>query len=120
MTDLRTKLKGYLAQGVAAIAPDRAQVPIELAPPKQAQHGDFASNVALQHAKALKRNPREVAQALIAALPPSELVERIEIAGAGFINIFVTAAARQAIVATVLSERDEFGRGHGRLGERAM
>jgi arginyl-tRNA synthetase len=120
MTDLRTRLKEYLALGVSAIAPDRARAPIELAPPKQAQHGDFASNVALQHAKALKRNPREVAQALIAALPPSELVERIEIAGAGFINIFVTAAARQAIVATVLSERDEFGRGHGRLGERAM
>ena len=69
MTDLRTRLKEYLAQGVAAIAPARADVPIELGPPKQAEHGDFASNVALQHAKTLKRNPREVAQALVAALP---------------------------------------------------
>jgi arginyl-tRNA synthetase len=120
MTDLRTKLKGYLAQGVAAIAPDRAQVPIELGPPKQAQHGDFASNVALQLAKTLRRNPREVAQALVAALPRNELVERIEIAGAGFINIFVTPAARQAIVATILSERDYFGRGVTRRGERVM
>src|SRR5215471_15657290 len=120
MTDLRTKLKEYLAQGVAAIAPDRAHVPIELGPPKQAHHGDFASNVALQHAKTLKRNPREVAQALVAALPRNELVERIEIAGAGFINIFVTAAARQAIVATILSERDRFGRANARRGERVM
>jgi len=120
MTDLRTRLKEYLALGVAAIAPARAGAPIELEPPKQAQHGDFASNVALQHAKALKRNPREVAQALVAALPPNELVWRIEIAGAGFINIFVTAAARQAIVATILSERDDFGRGHARRGERVM
>ncbi|HET7097428.1 MAG TPA: arginine--tRNA ligase, partial [Casimicrobiaceae bacterium] len=120
MTDLRTKLKEYLALGVAAIAPDRAQVPVELGPPKQATHGDFASNVALQHAKALKRNPRDVAQALVKALPPNELVERIEIAGAGFINIFVTAAARQAIVATILSARDDFGRGDARRGERVM
>ncbi|HET7033797.1 MAG TPA: arginine--tRNA ligase [Casimicrobiaceae bacterium] len=120
MTDLRTRLKEYLALGVAAIAPARADAPIELGPPKQAQHGDFASNVALQHAKALKRNPREVAQALLAALPPNDLVERIEIAGAGFINIFVTAAARQAIVTTILSERDDFGRGHARRGERVM
>ncbi len=120
MTDLRTKLKEYLALGVAAIAPDRAQVPVELGPPKQATHGDFASNVALQHAKALKRNPRDFAQALLKALPPNELVERIEIAGAGFINIFVTAAARQAIVATILSARDDFGRGDARRGERVM
>src|SRR5262249_11944026 len=120
MTDLRTRLKEYLALGVTAIAPDRAQVPIELGPPKHAQHGDFASNVALQHAKALRRNPREVAQALVAALPRSELVERIEIAGAGFINIFVTAAARQAIVAKILCEHDDFGRGSSRRGERVM
>src|SRR5437867_10747233 len=112
MTDMRTRLKELLTLGVAAIAPERAHVPVELDPPKQAQHGDFASNVALQHAKALKRNPREVAQALVAALPPSELVERIEIAGAGFINIFVTPAARQAVVATILAERDDFGRGN--------
>jgi len=120
MTDLRTRLKEYLAQGVAAIAPARADVPIELGPPKQAEHGDFASNVALQHAKTLKRSPREVAQALLAALPRNELVDRIEIAGAGFINIFVTPAARQAIVATILSERNDFGRANARLGERVM
>ncbi|HVN36410.1 MAG TPA: arginine--tRNA ligase [Casimicrobiaceae bacterium] len=120
MTDLRTSLRELLALGVAAIAPERVHVPVELSPPKQPQHGDFASNVALQHAKALKRNPREVAQALVAALPRNHLVERIEIAGAGFINVFVTAAARQAIVATILSEREDFGRANGRRGERVM
>ncbi len=120
MTDLRTRLKELLTLGVAAIAPQRAHIPVELDPPKQAQHGDFASNVALQHAKALGRNPREVAQALVAALPPSDLVERIEIAGAGFVNIFVTPAARQAVVAMILAERDDFGRGNARRGERVM
>jgi len=120
MTDLRTRLKEFLTLGVAAIAPQRAHIAVELDAPKQAQHGDFASNVALQHAKALGRNPREFAQALVAALPPNDLVERIEVAGAGFINIFVAPAARQAVVAAILAERDDFGRGNARRGERVM
>ncbi|MEO8305233.1 MAG: arginine--tRNA ligase [Betaproteobacteria bacterium] len=120
MTDLRTKLKQYLTLAVLDVAPERGDVPVELEPPKQAQHGDFASNVALQHAKALKRNPREVAQALVAALPPNDLVERVEIAGAGFINIFVTPAARQAVVAGILAEGDRFGRNDARRGDRVM
>jgi arginyl-tRNA synthetase len=88
--------------------------------PKQAAHGDYATNVALQHAKALSRNPREFAAALIAALPPSPLVERTEIAGAGFVNVFVTPAARQAVVGRVLAERDRYGRSDARRGERVM
>ena len=120
MTDLRTRLKEYLAIGVAAVAPERSHLPIDLDPPKQAQHGDFASNVALQHAKALGRKPREFAQALVAALPANALVERIEIAGAGFINIFVTAAARQAVVAKILADGDNYGRGAACHGQRVM
>jgi arginyl-tRNA synthetase len=88
--------------------------------PKQAAHGDYATNVALQHAKALSRNPREFAAALIAALPHSPLVERAEIAGAGFVNVFVTPAARQAVVGRVLAERDRYGRSDARRGERVM
>jgi arginyl-tRNA synthetase len=67
MTDLRSQLEYWLAEGLAAVAPERVGAPVELDRPKQPEHGDFASNVALQHAKALKRNPREFAQALIAA-----------------------------------------------------
>src|SRR6185295_13096283 len=120
MTDLRSRLTELLAHGVAAIAPERAGSPIELDRPKQPEHGDFASNVALQHAKALRRNPREFAQALVAALPKSELVDKIEIAGAGFINIFVTPAARQAVVEDILVEGERFGRSESRRGERVM
>ncbi len=120
MTDLRTQIKAHLAQGVAAVAPERAGSPIELDRPKQPEHGDFASNVALQHAKALKRNPREFAQALVAALPKSDLVQKVDVAGAGFINIFVTPAARQAVVRDILAEGERFGRSDARAGERVM
>jgi len=120
MTDLRTELESWLAEGLATVAPECGDVPIELDRPKQAQHGDFASNVALQHAKSLRTNPREFARTLVAALPPSKWVAKVEIAGAGFINVFVTPAARQAVVAGILTEGDRYGRGGARRGERVM
>ena len=120
MNDLRTELQKYLTRGLVAVAPERADAVIDLDRPKMPEHGDFASNVALQHAKALKRNPRELAKSLVAALPASEWVEKVEIAGAGFINIFVTPAARQAVIRDVLAEGERFGRGNTRSGERVM
>ena len=120
MTDLPTQLGDWLAQGLAAVAPERAGAPIVVERPKQAAHGDYATNVALQHAKALGRNPRELAQALVAALPSSDLVTKAEIAGAGFINLFLTPAARAAVVARILEERERYGRSSARAGERVM
>ena len=79
----------WLAEGIARVAPGAAPPAIVLERPKQAQHGDYATNVALQLAKALKRNPRELAADLVAALPRSPLLARAEVAGAGFINLFV-------------------------------
>jgi arginyl-tRNA synthetase len=120
VTQLRTHLEAWLATGLAAVAPERAGAPIIIDRPKQAAHGDYATNVAMQHAKALRRNPREFAQALVAALPPSALVARTEVAGAGFINIFVTAAARTSTIRQIAVERERFGRSDERRGERVM
>jgi arginyl-tRNA synthetase len=81
--------------------------------PKQAAHGDLAITAAMQLAKPLKRNPREVAQALIASLQQraavQQWVESLEIAGPGFINLRLKAAAKQAVVAEVLDAGDGFG-----------
>jgi arginyl-tRNA synthetase len=83
---------------------------IELERPKQASHGDFACNVAMQLAKALKRNPREVAQTIIASLPASDLVEKTEIAGPGFINVFLKPAAWQNVALQTLQAGEAYGR----------
>jgi arginyl-tRNA synthetase len=77
---------------------------------RQASHGDYACNLAMQLAKPLRKSPRDIAQALIAALPTSEVVEKVEIAGAGFINVFITASAKQAAVKAVLQAADGYGR----------
>ena len=81
--------------------------------PRQAAHGDLACTAAMQLAKPLRKNPREVAQALIDALQRQPAVQRtvqaMEIAGPGFINLRLTAATRQAVVAEVLAATDRFG-----------
>src|SRR5690606_38103203 len=58
-------------------------------------HGDFATNIALQLAKPARRNPRQLAQAIVDALPTSDQVARVEIAGPGFINFHLSPLAYQ-------------------------
>jgi arginyl-tRNA synthetase len=93
------------------VAPDQADTPINLERPKQAGHGDFASNLALQLAKPLKRNPRDLANLLLAELPASTLVAKAEVAGAGFINFTLVSDAKTAVVQRVLEQGEAFGRG---------
>ena len=88
--------------------------------PKQAQHGDYATSIALQLAKALKRSPRELAAAAIASLDVSPWVERAEVAGAGFINLYLSAAARQAVVPRILREGERYGRSASTKPEKVM
>lgn len=97
--------------------PDTA-IQIELDRPRQSSHGDFACNAAMQLAKPLRRNPREVAQALIDALPDSDLVEKVEIAGPGFINVFVRPTAWQSLPAHILQQGAQFGRNDQGQGEK--
>jgi len=81
--------------------------------PKQASHGDLACTAAMQLARPLKKNPRELAQALVAALQAQpavqQWVEGLDIAGPGFINLRLKPAARQQVVAEVLARGPAFG-----------
>jgi len=87
---------------------------------RDATHGDFASNVAMQLAKAAKRKPRELAQAIVAALPASDLVAKVEIAGPGFINFFVSPAGYQQELLRVLDEGTAYGRSRMGAGQRVI
>jgi arginyl-tRNA synthetase len=115
--DLRHTLAAALRDAIARAGVDPAGAEPVLERPKQAGHGDFACNIALVLAKPLKRNPRELAQAIAAALDAPGLIARAEIAGPGFINLFVDAAARNGVVHAVLAGADTYGRsdvGQGR------
>src|SRR6059036_2111610 len=60
--------------------------------PRQAEHGDYATNVAMTHAKTARRAPRQIADAIVKHFPPLDAVARLEIAGPGFLNVFLSPA----------------------------
>ncbi len=74
------------------------------------EHGDFACNLAMLLARAARRNPRELATRLVAALPASPLVDKVEVAGPGFINFFLRTEAWHGEVRHILEQGDAYGR----------
>jgi arginyl-tRNA synthetase len=107
---LKAHISDCLTRAAASIGADSGQINILLERPKSAEHGDFSSNLAMQLAKPLRQNPREIAAALIKALPQSEYIAKVEIAGAGFINFFLNAQSQQTIISEILAVGDNFGR----------
>ncbi len=99
------------AQGVAGPLP----TPV-LERTRAREHGDFACNIALALAKPLHQRPRDIAAAIVAALPASPFVARVEIAGPGFINFFLADAAWHADVRSVLDTGANYGRGTAGAG----
>jgi len=112
MIQAKQELLAALQAAVAGLMPDAAFSPA-FESPKQAAHGDLACTAAMQLARPLKKNPRELAQGLIEALQQQPAVQRwvdaLEIAGPGFINFRLKAAAKQAVVAEVLRDGERFG-----------
>jgi len=122
LPEQQKQLISLIQAAVAQSLPD-AQPNVLLERPKVAAHGDVATNVAMQLAKPAGRNPRELAQAIVDALMAApgarDLVDSAEIAGPGFINLRITAAARQAVIATVAEQGASFGRA-ARSGEKIL
>jgi len=108
--DVKNQLTALLQQALASVAPTATATPINLERPRDPSHGDFATNLAMLLAKALKKNPREIAQQLVNELPPSALVTSAEVAGAGFINFRLDAGSKTDVVKAVLAEQENFGR----------
>ena len=113
MTSARDELLDALRAAMAEVSPGHGLEAV-FETPRQAAHGDLAVTAAMPLAKSQKRNPREVAAELIASMKAKTAVERwvesIDIAGPGFINLRLRAAARQRIVADVLAAGAGFGR----------
>ncbi|WP_254276587.1 arginine--tRNA ligase [Halomonas sp. 3H] len=90
---------------------------IKVDPTRDKSHGDYATNLALMLAKPAGRKPRDLAEALVVALPASDAVQKVEIAGPGFVNFFAATDAAAQVIRQVLDSGDAFGRsltGQGR------
>ena len=122
---MKTLIEALLKRALDALPEDLVasaarDVGIEVENTRDAQHGDFASNLAMRLARAARQNPRKIAQALVAALPASDAIEKIEIAGAGFINFFLKSDAYTLEIGKVLKDGDSYGRSLGGAGRRVQ
>lgn len=121
---MKQPLEQLLLEALKALAgtlpspADPAVVTVERA--RDAKHGDFATNVALRLAKDARRSPRDLAQAIVAALPPSPFVARAEVAGAGFINFFLTPDAYARELGRIHELAERYGRSGAGAGERVV
>jgi arginyl-tRNA synthetase len=116
MIAVKQELLGALGEALAELAPEQAPT-AAFESPRQAAHGDLACTAAMQLAKPLKTSPRDLAQRLVDALARRPAVKRwveaMEIAGPGFINLRLTAAAKQTVVGEVLAAGAAYGRRAG-------
>ena len=122
LPEQRQQVSALIEQALAGVG--AAGTPVVLERPKAETHGDIATNVALQTAKSLKKNPREVALAIADAVRSNPaaagLIESVEVAGPGFINLRIAAAAKFETVRAILRQGESFGTTSAHAGHRVM
>jgi len=115
-----------LLSTVVATLKSQEVIPAELEPrinvenTRDKAHGDLATNLAMMLAKPAKKNPRELAQLIVDALPESELVEKVEIAGPGFINFYLSDASTNSLIKAVLEQKEQYGRSNEGAGRKVQ
>jgi len=108
-------INAAIAATIAPLLADSGVAPVPtLERPRDPAHGDIACNIAMQIAKPLKKNPRELAQAIVANLlaQPDAILASAEIAGPGFINMRIHDSAKQAVIKHILEQGEHFGKSH--------
>ncbi len=116
--DFKDHLRTLFSEAVRRISDLEPEIHLER--PKLGAHGDYACNVAMQLAKPLKRNPRQIAAEILEFLPHSEHVERVEIAGAGFLNVFIRRSSKQEIARQILLAGTNYGNSTMGAGTRVQ
>lgn len=103
-----------------SIIPADHEVTLSFERTRQKEHGDLACNAAMTLAKIARKNPRELAQILVDALPESTLIARTEIAGPGFINVFLANEAKTACLPTIFQQGDHYGLATPESGDKIL
>ncbi|MDO4814858.1 MAG: arginine--tRNA ligase [Gemella sp.] len=115
---MKNKVVALLENSVAKMTEEKISVYVET--PKNTDNGDFSSNIAMQLTKVLKKNPRMIAEEIIANIEENDFVEKIDIAGPGFINFFVKKSGLAEVLDKVLSEKDDFGQNNSGNNEKVL
>ena len=116
---LEAAIKAAIERAVAAGSlSGQAPASIKLERPKDRDHGDYATSIALQLAKPAGKNPREIAQIISDQLLGTQGITKVEIAGPGFINITLNRANQAELVSTILTAKKDYGKGNALAGVR--
>ena len=122
---MKHQIKQLVSRALESMAEEGVILPDQLPQPiiertRDSRHGDFACNVAMVLAKAARRKPRELADSLVALLPEASAVEKVEIAGPGFINFHLSPGAYHLLVSTIIEQGHGFGRSELGRGRRVQ
>jgi arginyl-tRNA synthetase len=120
---LKQIINDLIAQALRGLQQDARlssdlSINIQVTPAKDPSQGDFASNIALTLAKQAGMAPRVLAEAIVANLPAQDSIERVEVAGPGFINFFVNSATSHAVVQRILEQGDSYGASEQGQGQK--
>lgn len=102
------------------IVPTDVNPSVQIERARDAKFGDFACNLAMQLAKPAKQKPRDLAAQLIERLPTADFVEKLDIAGPGFINIFIKQAVQYAVIQQILQQKENFGCSQAGQGQKVL
>jgi len=122
---LKQIINDLIAQALHGLRQDSQLPPdlninIQVTPAKDPGQGDFASNIALTLAKQAGMAPRVLADAIVARLPAQDSIDRVEVAGPGFINFFVSSATSHAVVQRILEQGDSYGASEQGQGQKVQ
>jgi arginyl-tRNA synthetase len=106
---VKNQISNILSDALQQLNIDISEVYIHIERPKSLEHGDYSSNIALQLAKGIKKNPREVAQLIIDQIGSEELFNKLELAGPGFINFHLSDMGRSLIIKDIIQKDDKYG-----------
>jgi len=122
---MKSQLSQLISQAIAsaqqaAVLPAELEYDIQIERTRDKSHGDYACNVAMQLARAARKKPRDIAEALLTHLPPHEGVDKVKIAGPGFINFYLSTNTIYAVVSTIIEQAERFGHSTVGAGQRVQ
>ena len=122
---MQTKISSLVETAIAnlqagGILPQDSSAKIQISHSKDKSHGDFACNVAMQLAKQAQMPPRKLAEKLLAEFPADEMIEKVEIAGPGFLNFYVRETLHGEILDTIIEQDNNYGRAEKYTGKKVQ
>ena len=115
---MKNNIVELLQNSLKALEIDGVDIYVET--PKNTDNGDFSSNVAMQLTRVLRKNPRVIAEEIIANIPADDAVEKVEIAGPGFINFYVKKSSLGSIIEKILADDCKYGENNTGQGKKVL